>query len=199
MTDAVRLACPDDHDALMDLLRMKHDEDGLGRFDDRKASEAVERGVTRFRSMIGVIRGKTRVEASIGLYVETPWDSSDDHLADRWLFVHPQHRRSEHAKKMLHFAKWASEQLALPLLMTAFYNDQTAAKASLFDRSLPMAGSVYAFVPGNVIEGSVHRANQGRMISRVEFHEFASNAGEKRLRQYLLDNHRTPERARVWA
>jgi len=179
---AVRLAIPADRAPLLDLLRLKHAEDGIGGFDPLKADAAVAQGLTCDRALIGVIRSGARVEASVGLFVTSPWDSTDEFLADRWLFVHPDHRRSEHAKKLMDFARWTARQLGRSLLMTAVYNEATAGKAMLFDRSLPMRGSVYLFDPSaDTASAVIHRANQLRMIHRVEFSTFAAEIGVDRL------------------
>ncbi len=143
----VRLAVFDDGPAILDLLRMKHAEDGIGAFDPAKVTRSVERGVLRYRAMIGVIRGRDRLEASIGLFLGSPWDSSDEHLSDRWMFVHPEHRRSAHAKNLLIFAKWAATELDCPLVISALVNDTTEAKVKLIERQVPKAGEVFVFRP----------------------------------------------------
>lgn len=143
----VRLAKPDDEPALMGLLELRHKEDGLGRFDPAMAALSVRRGLMRDFGYIGVIRGARAIEASIGLFVTTPWDSSDPLLVDSWNFVDPAHRKSSHAKSLLCFGKWAAHQLGLPLLMSKLRNDQTAGMARLYARQLPEAGALFLYDP----------------------------------------------------
>lgn len=141
------MAVEGDKEALLDLLRLKHDEDGIGSFDRSKVMLSIERGTVRFRAMIGVVRGRIGIEASIGLFMGSPWDSSDDHLTDRWMFVHPDYRRSEHAKNLLIFAKRAAIELGFPLVMTTMLNETTANKAKLYERQLPRAGELFVYNP----------------------------------------------------
>lgn len=148
MTSTVRLAFPSDEESLVDLLRLKHVEDGVGSFDENRVRLTVHRGIARDFAMVGVIRGKERVEASIGLFVGGWWYSSDENLSDLWCFVHPEHRKSTHAKSLIEFAKWAATQLDRPLLMAALANETTARKVQLYERQFGKpAGSIFLLRP----------------------------------------------------
>ena len=96
-------------------------------------------------------------------------DSATHYLADRWLFVHPDHRRSSAAKDLLLFAKAASVELGCPLLMTTGARSAGVPKACLFDRHLPVSGSTYYFQPEDGDVGvNVWLENQAELIRRVE-------------------------------
>lgn len=148
MTSNVRTALPTDEEPLLDLLKLRHDEDGLGRFDESKVRDVVQRGLHRRLAVIGVIRGQRDLEASIGLFVSDWWDSSDEYLVDRWLFVAPQYRKSTHAKSLLEYAKTAATKIGRPLVVQAAINEQTTNKLRLYERQLEKpAGAIFMFVP----------------------------------------------------
>ena len=65
----IPLARADDEDQLLDLLRERHSEEGIGRFDAAKARATVRRGINREYSLIGIVRGRYAIEASVGLVV----------------------------------------------------------------------------------------------------------------------------------
>lgn len=144
----VTLALPSDEGAIMDLLRVRHQEEGVGSFDDECVLLTLRRGIYRNFAMVGVVRGKGgAVEASIGLYVDQPWYSKEGYLSDRWAVVGVGFRKSEHAKSMLQFAKWAATELGFPLVMTMIQNEATEGKTKLYERQLPKAGSLFIFKP----------------------------------------------------
>ena len=101
----VRLAAAEDAAALVQLMRQMHGEIGIGRFAAERAMIAITAGIARQGGVIGVIRGRSGIEASIGLFIGTGWCSGDPHLFDLWSFVGEPYRRSTHAKSMIHFAK----------------------------------------------------------------------------------------------
>jgi hypothetical protein len=146
----VRLAIAGDEDKIVDMLALRHEEDGLGKFSEARTRISVRRGINRDCGYIGVIRHGRTIQASIGLFVSTPWDSEDPLLAEQWNFVHPDHRRSTHAKNLILFAKWASFKLGVPLLMSKFKNEQTAGLAKLYARQLNESGALYLYRPEQV-------------------------------------------------
>lgn len=125
---------------MMAFLRIAHAENGMpfAPMDEDKVRAVLKRGIARDHGIIGVIRGKDYIEASIGLFVGTWWytDANHMHLEDFWCFVHPDHRKSRHAKDMLAFAKWASHKLQYPLLVGVLSNERTAQKVRLYQRQL---------------------------------------------------------------
>lgn len=141
----VALAAPSDTKALISILREKHAEDGIGVFDEEKALNAIARGLARDLAMIGVIRGHREIEASIGLFVETPVFSSTQVLGDMWLYVKGPYRKSTHAKNLLEFAKWAAKALEKPLLTSVIINEGTARKGQLYERNMEKAGAIFLF------------------------------------------------------
>lgn len=148
-SQGITLALQDDEDELLDLLRDVHAESGMGEFSEAQARLAIEVGLRREMAMIGVIRGRGGLEGSVGLFMTKPTAFSREAvLSDLWLYVLPKFRRSDRAKLLIGFAKWAAECLDKPLMMTALSNEQTARKVELFERQLPKAGTVFLYRPG---------------------------------------------------
>lgn len=139
MDAEVRIGVPADEEPMMVLLRQMHAENGMSPWDEAKVLDILRRGLWRNYALIGVIHGPKEIEASIGIFSGTMWYSSEQHLEDLWSFVHPDHRRTatgkdSHAKKLLDFAKVASNELNRPLLMGIINTEQTAAKIRLYRR-----------------------------------------------------------------
>lgn len=147
MKSPVTLALPDDETAILDLLRVRHGEEGVGSFDEDCVLQTLRRGIQRQFAMVGVIRGKKGIEASIGLFVDQPWYSREGYLSDRWAVVGIGYRKSEHAKNMLQFAKWSAHEIGFPLVMTMIQNEATEGKLKLYERQLPKAGSLFIYHP----------------------------------------------------
>lgn len=144
MSSEVRKATPEDVEPMMVLLREMHAENGLAPLDGERVRQVLARGLVGHRAIIGVIRGKGVIEASIGLYVGNWWYSQHEHVEDLWAFVSEPYRKSEHAKSLLQWAKHASTLLERPLLMGVLSNERTAAKIKLYERQLgPAVGALF--------------------------------------------------------
>ncbi len=143
----VSTAVPADAQAILDLLRLMHQETGQAPLDESRVRRIIWRGVTQDEAMIGVIRGakSNAIEGSIGLFTDQWWYSSSDHLIDRWHFVAEPYRKSTHAKNLIEFAKWAATEIGRPLIMGMIETEQTAAKLRLYERQLPKAGALFVF------------------------------------------------------
>lgn len=144
----VTCAVPTDEDAILSLLRMKHTEDGFGRFNEEKTRMVLRQGLERDRAIVGVVRGAKRIEGTTGLYVTSTFDSLDEFISDLWVFVHPDHRRTDNAKALLDFCKTASDLLGKPLVMARFANEATSQLVNLYSRRIGKpAGSVFRYDP----------------------------------------------------
>lgn len=163
----IEVATPSDEDSILDLLRLKFEEDvGAGEFPLERARAVVRRGIKNRGGCVGVIRGRKRIEASIGLFVtDLCWLTKDDHLCDRWNFVHPQHRRSDHGKKLIDFARWAAQRCERPLLITHIVNEKTAPKCILLENNLGGAFAyLYVFDPrGRLKPRNIDAASGSRL------------------------------------
>ena len=146
MASEVRIAQRRDEDPLVAILRIKHEEDGIGGFREDMVRATVKRGIEQDNAMIGVIRGPHGIEATIGLFIGTLWTSPDQHISDLWHFVAPDYRKSTHGKALIEFAKWASGELERPLMMMTVKNEKTAKKVDLYERQLgPATGFMFTY------------------------------------------------------
>lgn len=151
----VRIAGQEDAAGLWALLHLMHDENGVAPIDDEKLKWTLARGLARDKAVIGVIGDVGAPVASVGLYAGEWWYSTEQHLEDLWNFVHPEHRRSTYAKDLIQFAKRASDDLGIPLLMGVLSTERTKAKVRLYERQLPFAGAIFLY-PGVKAEDVSH-------------------------------------------
>lgn len=135
---SVRCARQTDEEPLFAFLQIMHAENGMAPIDEREVRLILRKGIARDHGIIGVIRGEGGIEASCGLYVGKWWYTSlqHKHLEDFWCFVHPDHRRTSHAKDLLAFTKWAAQECGYPLLMGVLSTARTAPKVRLYQRQL---------------------------------------------------------------
>lgn len=136
MNETVTIALPSDFTNLMAFLRLMHKENAIAPIVEKRVENILSRGLARDNAVIGVIRGPSGIEASTGLYLGNFWYSDSIHIEDLWCFVHPDHRRTSHAKDLLNFARWASTELGKPLLMGVLSTERTSAKVRLYNRAL---------------------------------------------------------------
>lgn len=131
----VREASSGDEEAILDLCSRDHAERGIGMFRADKVLSVIRSS----RTIIGVV-GDDDIEGSIGLVVETPWNSSTDLLVCRWNFVRPECRRSTHMRDMMAWAKElakpAPEGIGVPLFADAISTSRTEGQVRLYRRQL---------------------------------------------------------------
>jgi hypothetical protein len=144
---AVKLATSKDAEELVDLLIENHRENGLASLNLESLWEAIVRGCERQDAMIGIIRGPKRIEASAGLYRGPWWFSREQHWIDYWNFVHPDHRKTTHAKMLLEFANWVGSQFSEPVFMGVLSDHRTEAKMKLYGRKLRLVGGTFVAGP----------------------------------------------------
>ena len=158
--DGVRLATKTDEDELFGLLMLMHSECPVFSFDRDLVRAGIKSATERTGGLIGVIEGPKRIEATIGLKMGPgAWFTKDYALHDMWNFVHPDHRRSTHAKRLIRFAKhcstWFEEQGShLPLQVGVYSTVRTEAKCRLYRRQLMPIGQYYMFDPAAVASPS---------------------------------------------
>lgn len=141
MTDiSVRLATLEDVDGLIEHCRLLHGENGLFGLSERKVAGLLDRGLRQEGAIIGVI-GDEAPEASIYLSIEQPYYSEDWHLMELWNFVMPPRtHRAGHAKRLIEFAKYCSDEMQMPLVIGVLSNQRVEAKVRLYERQLEKAG-----------------------------------------------------------
>lgn len=149
----VNLAVKGDEDEIYNLLVIMHTESPFFPFDPELVRDAIRQGTEKKGGIIGVIRGPERIEATCGLLMTAAaWYTRELALHDMWNFVHPQHRRSTHAKKLIEFGKLCSKHFAdagtpVPLQMAVYSEARTEAKCRLYRRQLQPIGQLFLYRP----------------------------------------------------
>ena len=111
----VRTAEPIDEEGIMHLARLVNGENGVFKMNEDK------------------VRGLVRL---VLLRVSEYWYSDAPFLEEMCVYVHPDFRAAKggRARKLVEFAKQASEKLGLPLMIGILSNSRTDAKTRLYER-----------------------------------------------------------------
>jgi GNAT superfamily N-acetyltransferase len=142
----VRIATPPDREAMIPLLYLMHEENGVATLDVPKMLFFLDKGLHRDKAIIGVIEEDGLIKAAIGLFLHQWWYSSDYHLEDTFAFVHPEYRQSTFAKSLLKFARKAADDLGVQLLIGILSSDRTAAKIKLYEKEFgPSMGAGFVY------------------------------------------------------
>jgi N-acetylglutamate synthase-like GNAT family acetyltransferase len=144
-TSNIRLAHPADEQAVFSLVRIWHEESGLMPFSAAKTLAYLRPMIAQQGGVVLVVAGPKMVEAAMGLVLGSFWTSESYHLEQLFDVVHPDCRKSEHAKNLLQHAKVYSQGLGTPLLAEVVSNETTQRKAQLVERQLPKVGSLFYY------------------------------------------------------
>lgn len=132
--DEVRIAVPEDEDGLMELCWMMHKENAFFSPSEPKARAIMQRAWNKDGILIGAVGPIGKPHGTIWLSIGDVWYSDDKTIVDMLLFVHPDHRRSSIAKRLLGFAKTFSDNMELPMTVGIFGGEQNAGKVKLYTR-----------------------------------------------------------------
>lgn len=165
----VRRALPDDKPELWRLLRILWGENAIFPIDNDKVDYYLDRLLNPVeipiydqgpRGVIGVIGCHGALEGMILMIIGTQWYSSQWSLDELANFVDPEHRRSNHAKELISYAKDAADELGVRLVIGVLSTFRTAAKVRLYERQLQSAGAFFIHpAPSNIVP--LKRANRG--------------------------------------
>ena len=143
----VRLAEPEDRDALVELTTALHAENGLFSLSLKKRDAMLDRYYNRDGAIIGVIGEIGRPVGTIYLSLSQPEYTDDFALVEGWNYVAEGHRHSTHAKDLITYAKFISTEMKLPLVIGIMSNHRTEAKVRLYERVLDRAGAFFIWNP----------------------------------------------------
>lgn len=155
MTDKpsnVRLAMPEDEDAIFNLLAEGlFNENGAFSLSKEKSRNFIRQAVNHEGGIIGVIEEGGQIVGSIGMNLDSFWYSDDWYISEYWNYVKPQYRksigtefkRSDYAKNLIDFAKWCAERMNLVLNIGILSTQRTEAKQRLYQRKLTVAGAFF--------------------------------------------------------
>lgn len=129
----VRLAVPEDEDALFDLCWMVHQENALFPPSPRRAREELRQAILRQKAQIGVV-GPVRQPVGMAWLVQhQEWYTDQVCIHERFVFVHPDHRDgTNHATDLLDWTRHIASTLQFPLVIGFLSNIRTAAKLRLY-------------------------------------------------------------------
>lgn len=131
---------------IVELLRLMHAEGYPGTFSETKVQSSL--ADLMVSGVVLVTKSGGRIVGTVGLEPsQFPW-SDDWHLADRFFYVHPDHRRSAHARTLLTEAKKIAKEAGIPLRMGIFGKDRLDAKIKLFRRIMGEPYGAIFFVEG---------------------------------------------------
>lgn len=136
MTEAVRIATKSDETEILRLLHLMHEEGGLLPLNEECAKQTFDRAFYRRGGIIGVIGEPGNIKAAIYLLITRFWYTLDNHLEEIFNFVHPEHRKSDYAKRLIAFAKECSDEIGIPLMIGVLTNHRLESKVRLYRRSL---------------------------------------------------------------
>lgn len=124
------------YECLVQLLTMLHTETPHAPLDLGKLREGIRRVLDTGVVFVSVTPER-RLAGSLGLIIDSPWFSREQWLTDHWLFVHPDCRRTPHARMLVRTAKALAEDWKMPLHMAVTgYGGRIAGKIRLFAREL---------------------------------------------------------------
>lgn len=92
---------------------------------------------------IAIIEGPERIEAAICLDAMQHWYSDDWFWVDRFIYVHPLHRKSRRVFTLLRFAEWWHQQTGAPVVLTIETQHDVARKAKLYSRFGRLIGGTF--------------------------------------------------------
>lgn len=132
---------------VMDAVQLAHGENGQHALDLDKTAAIVWRGVTRQKAIIGAIGSPAFVKALVVLTIEPISYSNDEQILEHLAYVRPDHRRSNHAKMLIQFAKHCSDEIGLDLMIGIVSDSRLEAKRRLYERQLPIGGFWFTHRP----------------------------------------------------
>jgi len=132
----VRTAEPLDEEGIMELARLVNGENGVFKMNEQKVRDMVRPSLYLHGGIMGVIGPHDRIEGLVLLRVSQYWYSDAEFLEEMCVYVHPDFRAAKggRARKLVEFAKKASESLGMPLMIGILSNSRTDAKTRLYER-----------------------------------------------------------------
>lgn len=147
---SVRVAMSQDEDAILKLMKSAFEEQPIFPLDEHKMREKIRICTDRKGGVVGVIDGPNGLEGYLIAVLGQFWYSDAWHLEELSNFVHPDSRRSTHAKDLISFAKWFAEQMNVPVLLGILSTQRLDAKVRLYQRQAKQVGAIFAHNTGHV-------------------------------------------------
>lgn len=191
----VRKADPYDADALFDMALFLTHEDALQPVSETKLRALVQRCVTMDNAIAGIIDGPDGIEGTVGLVVDQFPYSEADHLAALWIGTSQAYRdritkqRQRNyapedaglATRLLRFAKWASDQMDVPLVISVLTAGDLKAKLTSYQRQTPQIGAIFGW--GDLPDRSFFNQNSPGGWKRREGNSLRGDPSSGQVRQ----------------
>lgn len=150
MTDKplnVRIAMPKDDDNIFKILMLAYEENGAMPISNYRVWEMIRKATRQKGGVMGIIENSDKVEGILSLRLARFEYTDDWHLEDICNFVHPDHRKSNHAKDLFQFGKYIAEEMKFPLFIGIITGKRLEAKRRFYQRQAKEVGSVYVHNP----------------------------------------------------
>jgi hypothetical protein len=150
---SVRIATPRDEQAVYDLMLMAHRENGqqFAPLSPKKVEAQIQAATQLRGNVLGVIDG---LDGPVAMALLSPcqwWWAESHYFGDLVQYVHPSHRKSQHADDLLTFERWCADDMArgtgYPVYLVAGVLSlyRTRAKERLWRRHLNSVGSLFIY------------------------------------------------------
>lgn len=126
----MRLGSAADAPAICELLGLARQEVPAGRWSEKRVAATVAECLETGGVILSLSHDKP--VGTLGFVPATFWWSDDPLLQEKWVFVHPQHRRAPHARAMLRLIKDIQRRAGMPLLIGVMSAIRTQGKIGLF-------------------------------------------------------------------
>lgn len=136
----IRAATPEDFQELLRVCRQLHKENGQHPFSEAKAINFIWKGCNKESSIVWVIGRSDDIKAVLYLEVQEVYYSEECQLAEAFLYVREDYRKTDFAKRLIRHAKRCSEETQLDLMMGIVSDHRLAAKKRLYDREFTEGG-----------------------------------------------------------
>lgn len=195
----VRRADHNDYEPLCDLVLHLASEDALQPISEEKVRLAVQRCIERDGAIAGIIDGAEGIQATVGLMLDRLPLCDDDYLATRWMGTSASYRErmsdllDQRRKRgwtkmpddfglltrLVRFAKWVSEKMDCPLIISVLTVRDTEVMLSSYQRQAPQVGAMFGW--GGLLDRAfLNQARDGGRRKRGEVPRGAYASGRVR-------------------
>ncbi len=139
----VRMAKPNEEDAIFSILKTFHEENALHPLCEWKVRDRIKQGLAGYLAGILVIDGTDEIAATVGFAIGEAWYTEERSINEYWFYVRPAYRNSHYAEDLIDVVKAMSDRLALPAMMGVTSTHRTEAKLRLYRRRMTTIGGLF--------------------------------------------------------
>lgn len=192
----IRLAQRSDEPELLRHIETMHREGGMRPLDLEKARETLALSFDRKGGMLAVIGPPGDIRAMLFLRIGNLWYSAHNHLEEVFNWVHPNHRRTNYATRLLEYAKATCDQIStnsvengghrIPLIIGVFTHKRMAAKVRMYRKRFGLPyGATFAhnvdwISPRDVSDEDLWRVPRFERVMAARVERFEKRHGARR-------------------